>query len=196
MNTIEKLGTVAAVIVTLAAAAPARAAEAPANDDRRASAHVDLEVDPTAYALSGHSVHLGLGHGRTRLDLGVFGMTVPELLHGTEGLDVRFDGFGAKLHHFVLAAPNEQRGLFVGIDGGVNRAEAKNVTTGETAKATQVSLGTHVGYRISLPWNLYATPWLGVSYAFGARDLTAGGLTAKAMPWTVFPAVHLGYRFL
>lgn len=123
-------------------------------------------------------------------------MAVPQFIHGTEGLDARFDGFGAKLHHFVFAAPNEQRGLFVGIDGGVTRVQVKNAATGDSASANQLGFGAHVGYRVLLPWNLYATPWIGVNYAFDARDLSAGGLTMKATHWTIFPAVHLGYRFL
>lgn len=192
----NKLPAVAAALVSLALVPTAKAADVVGAAAPTPSVHVDAEVDPTAYALSGYSVHLGLGHGRTRLDLGAFAMAVPQFIHGTEGLGVRFDGFGAKLHHFVFAAPNEQRGLFVGIDGGLNRVRVENTATGETASANQIGFGAHVGYRIELPFRLYATPWVGVSYAINARDLSAGGATLKATPWTIFPAVHLGYRFL
>lgn len=192
----NKLAPLAALVATLALSASAQAADDAPTASAKTPVHLDVEVDPTAYALSGHSVHLGLGHGRTRLDLGVFAMEVPRFVHGVDGLDARFDGFGFKLHHFVLAEPGEQRGLFVGVDGGITRVRIENTEDGATAKGNQIGLGAHVGYRITLPWNLYATPWIGVNYAFDAKALTASGRTLNAMPWTVFPAIHLGYRFL
>lgn len=39
------------------------------------------------------------------------------------------------------------------------------------------------------------TPWTGVSRCFIVRDITLGDATYESNPITVFPAVHLGYRF-
>jgi len=39
--------------------------------------HADFEVDPTALVLAGHSLHVGSGWKRVRLDLGAFATLVP-----------------------------------------------------------------------------------------------------------------------
>ena len=62
-------------------------------------------------------------------------------------------------------------------------------------RQTQFGLGVHVGYRIAIVDRLYATPWIGVGYQFGASDVMLGGATFKANPIAVFPAIHLGYQF-
>jgi hypothetical protein len=38
-------------------------------------------------------------------------------------------------------------------------------------------VSVHTGYRFELGSRFYATPWLGVSYAFSVEDLTLGGET-------------------
>ena len=56
----------------------------------------DVEVDPTAYALGGHSLHAGIARGHWRVDLGNFAMDLPAFAHADDGVAVSFDGFGAK----------------------------------------------------------------------------------------------------
>ncbi len=56
--------------------------------------------------------------------------------------------------------------------------------------------GAHLGYRIALPSGFYATPWLGVGYAFGAQDVRLGGAQLDAIAVRVFPAIHLGDQAL
>ena len=155
--------------------------------------HADFEVDPTAYALRGHSLHVGLGWDRLRLDLGAYAMALPQALHGNEDFDVSFDGFGAKLQYFPFA---EQEGAFFGVDGGVTRPLVQRVGTDLAERQTQVGVGVNLGWRLLLGERFFATPWLGLGYTFGADDVTLAGSTFEAMPFTVFPAVHLGYRFL
>jgi hypothetical protein len=179
------IAAVAALAVGLAAPAPA-AAESPAE------LHGDVEVDPTAYALSGYSVHAGFGWSRLRVDLGAFAMALPGFVHGNEGFDASFDGFGAKLQYFPLA---EQAGLFVGVDAGLGRMLVQRDGTDLAARRRQLTAGVDAGWRFELWEGLYATPWLGVGYAFNARDVVLGGQTFQSSPWVLFPAVHLGYRF-
>lgn len=201
--------TVLFVLASLAVTARASAEESsprPLASDARVEAdpaeteahrfHIDAEVDPTAYVLSGFSGHLGLGLDRFRLDLGAYAMEIPQAIHGDDRFDVRFDGFGAKLHAFPFAKPGAPQGLFFGVDSGVTRARVTNRAADESATQSTVSAGAHVGYRIALPLGFYATPWLGVGYAFGAHDVTLAGATFKANPVTIFPAIHLGYRFI
>ena len=184
---------IVAIVTTIAALTVATTATAAADQPStiaKSAFHADFEVDPTAYALSGYSLHVGLGWQRLRLDLGAFAMALPDFAKSDDSFAVSFDGFGSKLQYFVLA---EQRGLGVGVDAGVARPL---VQRGELAsKDSQYSIGVIAGYRIDLGAHLYATPWLGVSYAFSAEDVTLGGTTYQQNPVTIFPAVHVGYRF-
>lgn len=157
------------------------------------SFHGDFEVDPTAYALDGFSLHVGLGWKRLRVDLGNYAMGLPEALSGTRDFDVSFDGYGAKAQVFLFS--DEQRGGFVGVDGGVTRMTVRRDGTDLTSRQSQVGIGVDLGWRFAFGDHFYATPWISVGYALGAKDVTLGGATYTASRITVFPAVHLGYRF-
>jgi hypothetical protein len=154
--------------------------------------HVDVETDPTAYVLSGSSVHVGIGKGRFRLDLGNFALAMPQFVHGDDGFDVSFHGFGAKLQVFPFEA---QRGLFAGVDAGVARMLIERQGTDLAVRQDQLGVGIHVGYRIPLFDRFYATPWIGVGYQFHAKDMMLADATYEPQKISVFPAVHLGYRF-
>jgi len=156
------------------------------------SIHGDIEVDPTAYVLDGYSLHVGIGYEHLRLDLGNFAMELPQFVHGDDGFNVAFDGYGAKLQYWVRS---DQTGLFAGIDAGVVRVHAHLQGSDLSADDTQIGAGVHAGYRLSLPAGFYATAWLGVGYAFSADNVMLGGKTYDASPFSVFPAIHLGYRF-
>jgi hypothetical protein len=191
------LGTLS---VLLAAVDPAHAAapnagpetpSASAEGASQSSFHADIELDPTAFALDGFSLHAGLGWNKLRVDLGVFGLRIPEFVHQQRDFDVNFDGYGVKVQYFPFA---EQRGGFVGIDGGVSRLHIHLEDTQLTARDNQFSVGVNVGWRFELIGGLYATPWLGVGYSLGQDDVTLGGKTFAGSPLLVFPAVHLGYR--
>jgi hypothetical protein len=154
--------------------------------------HADFELDPTAYALSGNSIHVGLGTGRYRLDLGNFALAVPRWVTGNDAYDVSFDGYGAKLQMFPLA---EQRGLFVGVDAAYARVLAERRGTEMAVRDGEVQVGVDAGYRMPIAHGFYASAWLGVSRAFGASDVTLAGATYHPMRIVVFPAIHLGYSF-
>jgi hypothetical protein len=154
--------------------------------------HGDVEVDPTAYALSGNSIHVGIGYEHLRLDLGNFALALPQLVHGEDGFDVAFDGFGAKLQWFPRDA---QTGVFLGVDAGVVRVHARLQGTAMSDDDLEVQTGVDVGYRFALPAGFYITSWIGVGYAWSTKDVMLGGKTYEPSPITVFPAVHLGYRF-
>jgi hypothetical protein len=217
MNPIRSRHRLAAALATLIAVATVSPAEAAqAIDSARAPAqapdaaertqptaegskpttkpfHADAEFDPTAYVLSGYSLHVGLGYGHVRFDLGAFALDLPSFVHGNDGFTSSFDGYGAKLQLFPFA---EQRGPLVGIDGGTSRMLVTRENSAEASRQRQFSAGVHFGWRIALPAGFYATPWLGVSYAFGAHDVTLSGATYRSSSVVVFPAIHLGYRFL
>lgn len=181
------------LLATIATPAPAEATVSGTSTQPSASSgfHFDLEVDPTAYLLSGYSVHVGAGWQRVRLDLGVFATDVPKFLHGNDGFNSSFDGFGAKLQYFPFA---EQAGAFVGIGAGLNRQHVELDGTGFSSKHSDWSAGVDVGWRFTLWKSFYLTPWVGFDHTFDAKDVILDGHVFKNSSWSVFPAVHLGYR--
>jgi hypothetical protein len=166
-------------------------AEAPEDRPAPPAYHVDAEVDPTAYVLSGYSLHLGVGYRRVRLDLGAYAMALPSFASPNDAFDASFDGFGAKLQLFLL---EEQTGPFVGVDAGVSRLLVER--SGQAERQTQIGTGAHAGWRIGLPAGFYATPWIGVTYIWNTAPVSLAGATFEPSRVTVFPAIHLGYRFL
>lgn len=181
-------------LASFALAAPASAAEsseAPAAASHRL--HLDLETDPTAFVFRGYSLHAGLGWKHVRLDLGVYAMDVPGFVEPNAGFTSSFHGAGAKLQLFVL---DEQQGPFVGVDTGYAHLRAELERTGAHGSQDQVTAGVNAGWRFALPYGFYATPWIGVGYALNATDMNVGGKTYQPNPLTIFPAVHLGYRFM
>lgn len=158
----------------------------------RGGFHADAEIDPTAYLLKGFSLHVGLGWGRWRLDLGNFALAVPRFVHGNSDYDVSFDGYGAKLQYFLFA---EQRGGFVGVDGGINKLYLERRGTDLAARQTQYGVGVNAGWRFHITSYLYATVWAGLSYVFNARDVTLADRTYDGKPWSPFAALHIGTRF-
>lgn len=157
-----------------------------------ASPSVDVEVDPIAYAFGGYSLHVGIGWESLRLDLGAFAMDLPGFVHGNDGFDASFDGFGFKLQYFPFA---DQSGGFVGIGGGMSRALIQRKGTELASKGEEFGVGLNLGWRFDLPGGFYATPWIGLDYAFGDRNTSIGGESFEQDQWTIFPTVHLGYRF-
>lgn len=167
-------------------------ASASPRDDGSSSLHVDLETDPLAFAMGGYSLHVGIGWERLRLDLGAFAMDLPAFVHGNDGFDSSFDGFGFKLQYFLF---DDQRGGFVGAGAGVNRTLIERKGTELAAAGTEFTVGANLGWRFDLPAGFYATPWIGFDYAFADRNTSVGGETYEQGRWTIFPTVHVGYQF-
>lgn len=153
--------------------------------------HADVEVDPIAYIFNGNSLHVGLGYRHWRLDLGNFGLDVPDFAEPSSGFATSGNGYGLKLQLFPLA---EQEGLVVGIDSAVARMNITQQSSGVALRQTQLATGINAGYRWSLPARFYVTAWLGLSYSFGAHDLAFASADYEMNPWRVFPAIHVGYQ--
>jgi hypothetical protein len=161
-------------------------------DNPPSGVHVDVEIDPTAFILAGHSLHVGLGRGRFRVDLGAYAEQVPHALDGNAGFTRSFNGFGTKLQYFLF---DEQRGGFVGLDGGVASSLIQLDGTAMASNTTQFSAGANIGWRWRITDRLYASTWVSLDRNLTARDVVLDSSTYKASHWTVFPAIHLGYRF-
>ncbi|AKU93152.1 hypothetical protein [Vulgatibacter incomptus] len=163
------------------------------SEAKESSLHLDLEVDPTAFVFGGYSLHAGIGWQRFRLDLGAFAMDVPEAYHGQKAFEQSFHGFGAKLAYFLFA---DQTGGFVGVGAGIARGLYGLKGTELAAQQYDVGIGPHVGWRFDLGAGFYATPWISLDYSLNPKDVTLGGETFASDRWSVFPAIHLGRRFM
>lgn len=157
-----------------------------------ATTTADVEVDPTAFALDGYSLHAGVHSGAIRVDLGAYAMRLPAAFAGQDQLDVAFHGFGVKAQRFFGGGAT---GGFAGVGLGLNDTLVRHRACGEAAALRNLGAGVHAGWRFGLPQDFYVTPWLGLDYTFGPRRVALGGETYAPPPWSVFPAVHLGYRF-
>lgn len=151
----------------------------------------DAEIDPIAYAAGGYSVHVGVGRGRVRVDLGAFAADIPEWLHQTEGFDVRMDGFGAKLDVFLR---EDWSGPFAGVEAGLLGITLRS-PDGDHDFDRRLNVGGRVGWRFPLGAGFHVTPWIGLDYALGANDRNVGAHRYEENPWVFFPTVHLGYQF-
>jgi hypothetical protein len=159
-----------------------------------AQAQWEAETDPTAFALKGFSAHVGhpIFDGRSRLQLGAFGAETPEWIHGNNGFTEDSRGVTLKVDLFPLRPLS---GLFVGADSNYSRVRYELDETHERTYRNLVGLGSRVGYRFNYGKHLYVSPWVSVDYQFNAKDVTISGKTFRESRYSVFPAVHLGWRF-
>lgn len=148
----------------------------------------DVETDPIAFVLGGYSLHLGLGAGRVRTDLGVFAIDVPEAIHGNSGVDMAIGGFGAKVDVFLRP---EWRGPFLGVEASTVRVSAWAEDAHE--RRARVMAGGRAGWRFALPLGLHVTPWVGVGVQSGTGERSLGETPYKESPLVIFPTVHVGW---
>jgi hypothetical protein len=158
---------------------------------RPVAAQVEIEADPIAYAVNGYSLHLGYVAGRARLSVGAFGADIPEWLHGNDGWDMTMRGAGIKLDYLG----SRLDGIFVGVESGLMRLSYR-VGDSPARKRNEVGVGVRGGYRLAIGRSgLYVVPWVGVGYTPGGRDVVIGDARFDHSAVTVFPTVHIGWRF-
>jgi hypothetical protein len=159
-----------------------------------ARAQWEAEADPTAYALKGFSAHVGhsIFDGRSRLQFGAFGAETPEWIHGNSGFTENSRGVTLKVDYFPLR-PSD--GWFVGADSNYARVRYELNQTHERTYRNLVGLGPRVGYRFNFGKHLYVSPWVSVDYQLNAKDVMISGKTFHESRCSVFPALHLGWRF-
>ena len=159
-----------------------------------ACAQWEVEAHPTAYALKGFSAHVGypIFDGRSRLQLGGFGADTPQWIHGNAGFTESSRGATFKIDYFPR---QPSRGLFFGADSNFSRVRYELDETHGRVHRSMVGLGPRAGYRFDISQHLYIYPWISVDYQFGAKDVTISGKTFHESKYSVFPAVHIGWRF-
>jgi hypothetical protein len=159
-----------------------------------AHAQWEAEADPPAYALKGFSAHVGhsIFDGRSRLQFGAFGAETPEWIHANSGFTEDSRGVTFKFDYFPL---RRSGGLFLGADSNYARVRYELDQTHERTYRNLVGLGPRVGYRFNFSRHMYLSPWVSVDYQFNAKDVTISGKILHESKYSVFPAVHLGWRF-
>jgi hypothetical protein len=160
-----------------------------------ASAEIEIEVDPFAYALKGHSFHTIYSGDKNRFDLGVFALELPEDGEN-ENFTVIFNGYGVKWDFFGKSI----NGGFWGIQASSTKMnfeynDPDDGLSSETTTRVVNNYGIRLGYRFGTD-GFYLTPWISVDKnEMIGEEVELSGVKYKLKPISIFPTVHLGYRF-
>lgn len=158
---------------------------------------LEVEADPIAFIFNGYSFHLGYTMGHLRFDAGVFGIKQPNFALENKLFSVFSSGGGVKVDY--LLRPN--RGLFVGLQSDYATDKIGLKASGGTQSVSGVTLGLRTGYRFMFGKKehqfkgLYLVPWVGLIHSLNPSVVTKGAHNYTQSQWSVFPTIHLGYRF-
>jgi len=158
----------------------------------------EFEVDPLAYAFfKGYSGHVRYNLKKVVWDAGIYGLEVPQSVHGNTDFRQKMNGFGIKTSFLI----NNVKGLFTGFGIGYTATEATNLIKDVDAKGKSVGGGVHLGYRLFLRKEkngsrngVYIAPWVGVDYNFHIKEVEFDNMNYKQNNWSFFPTLHIGYR--
>jgi hypothetical protein len=157
-----------------------------------ASAQVEIEADPLAYALNGFSLHVAKVFGSVRVNVGTFGLDVPTAYHGNSGWNSTMRGVGVKFDHLGSAID----GFFVGAEGGYMRNRYEREGHAPATERDVIGAGVRGGYRLPIGGSgLYLAPWVGIGYNFDGDDVVIAGEEFDRSPVSRFATVHIGWRF-
>jgi hypothetical protein len=157
-----------------------------------AAAQVEVEADPLAYAANGFSLHVAKVFGAVRLNVGTFGADIPAFFHGNDGWSSSMRGAGVKLDWLGSSID----GLFTGVEAGYMRSRYARDGNPGTVERDVAGVGVRGGYRLPVGRSgLYVVPWVGVSYNFDGDDVIVAGEEFSRSSVTIFPTVHIGWRF-
>ncbi|MCH8542155.1 MAG: hypothetical protein LAT61_01170 [Alcanivorax sp.] len=159
-----------------------------------ASAHFEMEADPFAYLVNGHSIHAAylFEGGHWRMQLGSFSADVPRWLHGNDRFEVDVSGVTFKVDYYTSG---QGRGWFFGGDVDRTRARYRLRSSGEKASDVMAGFGPRAGYRFQMNENLFISPWISVRYLFNVDDIEISGQRYDQDRISIFPTVHIGWRF-
>ncbi|MCF0050511.1 hypothetical protein LXM25_10605 [Dyadobacter sp. LJ53] len=157
----------------------------------------EIEADPIAYILNGYSFHAGYTLAHLRFDVGVFGIKQPKFALANEQFSVRSSGFGVKADYLFRA----NKGFFLGLqsDYGMDRIGLK--TSDARIVSKSIILGARTGYRFMFGEKedqykgLYLVPWVALMHTLDPTIVMQNNQSYEQKKWSVFPTIHLGYRF-
>ncbi|KAA0992305.1 hypothetical protein [Dyadobacter aurulentus] len=157
----------------------------------------ELEADPIAFIFKGYSFHAGYTIEHVRFDIGVFGIKQPNFALENKLFSVFSSGAGIKVDYLV----RKNKGIFVGLqsDYATDKIGLKNDDQRQSTGG--MTLGLRTGYRFMLGnkqnqyKGLYLVPWVALIHSFNPSMITRNGHRYSQSQWSVFPTLHLGYRF-
>ena len=161
--------------------------------------HLEIEIDPIAYALGGASGHVAYTWKNERIQLGYGQLTLPESMQSNEDVQESFKAISLKWDYFFFN-DNANHGFFAGptFDYLFLSYEDKDANS---YTDNQLAIGLRLGYKFDLfkksksMNGLYVTPWIGASYLTTADDIELGSTTYNRNAVNIFPTVHLGWSF-
>ena len=150
-------------------------------------------MEPLAYAFGGAGGHIGLQVGDWKYEVEVFGLEVPQSLHGNDNFTASPLGVG---FHFERLFGSDPGGFYAGPEVGVVRLDLTHDASGTSEHHARYSVGGRGGYT----WypglgNLYVSPVVGVSYTLNGEDMTVGGDTFESAPVSLWGTVGIGWIF-
>lgn len=158
-------------------------------------AQIFVESDPVAFALNGHSIHLGYQFKNIRVQLGSFSANYPDMILKNKNFEVVKGGYGFKID--LWGASRE--GLFVGIDYNKTKAKYQLQTKSTETERKLELLGPRLGYRYFWGQSFYLSSWVGIyknlNHSSEDANITIDGEVYEQEEFTVFPAIHIGYQF-
>lgn len=172
-----------AVLALLLSASPAEAQPS----DR----HLDIEVKPVAYILGGAGGHVGYQVNSWNYTLEIFGLEVPQSLHGNEGFEAA--PLGAEIH-IKRFFGGDSEGFYAGPEVGISRLKVTHQASGQTERHIRYSVGVRGGYR----WypglgDLYLSPVIGLTYGLNGEAIDIENETFETGPVTPFATVGIGW---
>ena len=156
------------------------------------SGHLEVEIEPIAYALGGAGGHVGYQGSRWSYTLEVFGLTIPESLHGNEEFEAT--PLGAEFH-LERSFGEGRGGWYAGPEIGVNRLEVTHAT-GAHRTRVRYGVGVRGGYQWFPGWgDLYLSPVAGLVYTLNSEPIRIQNETFETGPLTPYATVGLGWSF-
>lgn len=158
------------------------------------SVQFDVEVEPLAYILGGAGIHFGVQPYDWKYTLEIFGLNIPESLHGNEGFDASV--LGAEFHFEYFLTDRSPGGFFAGPEISISRLEVTHHDSGIREDYIQFSAGLRGGYC----WytglgDLYLSPTAGVVTSLNSKDFEIEGDVYETGPLTPFATVGIGWTF-
>jgi hypothetical protein len=132
-----------------------------------------------------------------RFDIGVFGINQPNFALENRLFSVFSSGAGIKADYLL----SKNKGLFFGLQSDYATDKIGLKTSEDRISVSGLTLGLRTGYRFMLSSKenqykrLYLVPWVALIHSFNPADITSSGQNYIQANWSVFPTIHLGYRF-
>ncbi|MCL7987521.1 hypothetical protein M8998_06185 [Sphingobacterium sp. lm-10] len=158
----------------------------------------ELEADPLAYVLNGYSLHAGFNYGSFRSSVGIFAIKQPSFFVNNDNFSVYSSGFDLKTDYLF----KNTKGLYAGIQFTYGNDEVKLKSDPQIEQAIKgLNIGLRSGYRFMFGKaendykGFYINPWVALIFATNTQDRIIGSETYQPSAVSIFPAVHLGWRF-